>query len=55
MEVYVCYNDLDDRTEFALYDSEEKALEHFEVLLAEGDMTVGELYEQGWITLAKIN
>jgi hypothetical protein len=28
MQVYVCYNDLDDRTEFAFYDSEEKALDH---------------------------
>ena len=55
MNVYVCYNDIDDRTEFALYDSENKAIEHFEILLEHGEMTVGELYEQGWITLAKIN
>ena len=55
MKVYVCYNDLDDRTEFALYDSEEKALEHFELFLADGEMTVGELYDQGWIVLDKIN
>jgi len=55
MEVYVCYIDLDDRTEFTLYDSEEKAIEHFAMLLECGDMTVGELYEQGWITLARVN
>jgi hypothetical protein len=55
MEVYVCYTDLDDRTEFTLYDSEDKAIGHFEMLLECGDMTVGELYEHGWITLARVN
>ena len=55
MEVYVCYTDLDDRTEFTLYDSEDKAIGQFEMLLECGDMTVGELYEHGWITLARVN
>lgn len=55
MIVYVCYPDVDDRTEFTLFRSEMSAIGFFAELLQAGDTTVGQLYNDGWIVVKILN
>lgn len=55
MTVYVCYPDIDDRTEFELFSTERAAISFFAELLKSGEMTTAELYYNGWIVPKILN
>ena len=48
-KVYLCYNDLDDLTEFVIYDSMDKALDHFDYAIDSLGWQVGDLIKEGHI------
>lgn len=48
-KAYVCYNDLDDLTDFVIYDSMDKVLDHFEYALDSLGWQLGDLIKEGHI------